>query len=81
MAEYLNVNDAIVNFGFEYDDIAPTLEEFISFLKRQPTIAAVVVTRCKDCKYRDGTPGQPNIICSNMHDNDFCSYGEPREVK
>ena len=41
-----------------------------------PTVDAVVVTRCKDCKYRDGTPGQPNIQCGNMHDDDFCSYGE-----
>ncbi len=50
------------------------------FVDNAPTVDAVVVTRCKDCKYRDGTPGQPNIICSNMHDNDFCSYGEPKEV-
>ena len=44
-----------------------------------PTVDAEVVTRCKDCKYRDGTPGQPDIICYNMHDNDFCSCGEPKE--
>lgn len=27
-----------------------------------PTADAVPVVRCKDCKYRDGTPGQPNIL-------------------
>lgn len=37
------------------------------------------VVRCKDCKYRDGTPGQPNILCAQMHEDDFCSYGERKE--
>ena len=42
----------------------------------------VLVVRCKDCKFRDGTPGQPNILCAQMHDYDFCSYGELKdEVK
>ena len=39
------------------------------------------VVRCKDCKYRDGTPGQPNILCAQMHEDDFCSYGERRAEK
>lgn len=44
-----------------------------------PTIDAVPVVRCKDCIFRDGkTSGQPNIICWNMHEDDFCSYGEKR---
>lgn len=45
------------------------------------TVDAVPVVRCKDCKYRDGTPGQPNILCAQMHEDDFCSYGECREDK
>lgn len=44
-----------------------------------PTVDAVPVVRCKDCKYRDGTPGQPNILCAQMHEDDFCSYGERKE--
>lgn len=44
-----------------------------------PTVDAVPVVRCRECKYRDGTPGQPNIQCGQMHDNDFCSYGERKE--
>lgn len=35
----------------------------------------VLPCRCKDCKYFDGEPGQPNIQCSQMHEDDFCSYG------
>ncbi len=46
-----------------------------------PTVDAVPVVRCKDCKYRDGTPGQPNILCAQMHEDDFCSYGERRAEK
>ena len=60
-----------------------------------PTIDAVVVTRCKDCKHnilpseltrRYGKPG--TLTCHNMHapsnrrnvgSNDFCSYGERKE--
>ena len=44
-----------------------------------PTVDAVPVVRCRECKYRDGTPGQPNIQCGQMHEDDFCSYGERKE--
>lgn len=43
-----------------------------------PTVDAEPVVRCKDCKYFDGEPGQPNIQCGQMHEDDFCSYGERR---
>ena len=33
MAAYIDLNEAIVDFGFEWDDIAPTRDEFINFLK------------------------------------------------
>ena len=45
-------------------------------IEQTPTVDAVPVVRCRECKFRDGTPGQPNILCGNMHDDDFCSYGE-----
>lgn len=48
-------------------------------VEEAPAVDAVEVVRCKDCVYRDGTPGQPNILCYQMHDDDFCSYGERRE--
>ena len=43
-----------------------------------PAVDAVEVVRCCECIHRDGTPGQPNILCYQMHDDDFCSYGERR---
>ena len=75
----IDVDEAIINFGFEWDDIPPTREEFVRFLKKQPTVDAVPVVRCRECKYRDGTPGQPNILCGQMHEDDFCSYGKRKE--
>ena len=45
-------------------------------ISEAPTVDAVPVVRCRECKYRDGTPGQPNILCGQMHEDDFCSYGE-----
>lgn len=46
-----------------------------------PAADVAPVVRCRDCKYRDGTPGQPNILCAQMHEDDFCSYGERKEGK
>ena len=56
-----------------------TEEDVIMMIKTAPTVDAVPVVRCRECKYRDGTPGQPNIQCGQMHEDDFCSYGERKE--
>lgn len=56
-----------------------TWAKAICVLHDIPTVDLVPVVRCKDCKYRDGTPGQPNILCAQMHEDDFCSYGKRRE--
>ena len=56
-----------------------TAEDVIMMIKTAPTVDAVPVVRCRECEYRDGTPGQPNIMCGQMHDDDFCSYGERKE--
>lgn len=51
---------------------------------KAPTIAAFPVVRCKDCRYYYNTnPEQistANIICCQMHEDDYCSYAERREV-
>ena len=51
-----------------------------AILKAIPTIDAVPVVRCRECIHRAGTPGQPNILCGQMHDDDFCSYGQRKEA-
>ena len=51
------------------------LKMVANWITDAPTVDAVEVVRCWECKHRDGIPGQPNIVCSQMHDDDFCSYG------
>ena len=54
-------------------------------LREAPTIDAVPVVRCLECKYRFGNNGHSKngcpIIDANiwMDDDDFCSYGERKE--
>ena len=51
-------------------------------ISEAPTVDAVPVTRCKDCKYwQDNNDGYPHEECRWGHGetpdaNDFCSYGE-----
>ena len=80
----IDADETIINFGFEWDDIPPTREEFVRFLKKQPTVDAVPVVRCRECKYRFKNNGHDKsgcpIIDANiwMDDDDFCSYGEQK---
>lgn len=82
----IDVDEVIINFGFEWDDIPPTREEFVRFLKKQPTVDAVPVVRCRDCKHRGtddcifhikGEPADEELLLKL--DNDFCSYGKRKE--
>ena len=83
----IDVDEAIINFGFEWDDIPPTREEFVRFLKKQPTVDAVPVVWCKDCV--NGTvfvnkQGAEYVDCvlddySVRKPTDYCSYGKRKE--
>lgn len=46
----------------------------INDIKKAPTIDAVEVVRCKDCKYWN--PWQCSQFNDHTHEVDFCSYGE-----
>ena len=54
-------------------------------IRKRPTVDAVEVVRCKDCKYwQDNNDGYPREECRWGHGetpdaNDFCSYGERKE--
>lgn len=58
----------------------------IGLIEKAPTIDAVKVVRCKDCKFGDWD-SEPNdaMVCMRTKDgfwrsgNDFCSYGEQKE--
>lgn len=76
----IDADEAIINFGFEWDDILPTIEEFVRFLKKQPTVDAVEVVRCRECKYHEDTHVTEYEHCcligKTVCYNDFCSYGK-----
>lgn len=55
-------------------------------LREAPTVDAVEVVRCRDCKYRGtdycifhikGEPADEELLLKL--DNDFCSYGERKD--
>jgi hypothetical protein len=59
------------NHMFEHD-------HFLKMIYLSPTVDAVEVVRCKDCK-RYSQSGLCNLylnISPEMKPNDFCSYGE-----
>ena len=86
----IDCDDAIINFCFEWDDIPPTREEVIAFLKNRPD----AVVRCRECasfeeigKYPTNKGGTSFGYCyhwqyeqgmspNEVDGNDFCSYGE-----
>lgn len=67
--------------GEEHDGV--TLQ---SIIKKMPTIDAVEVVRCKDCKHmkyaidkaKNGMCGVHSALII-MNGNDYCSYGERKE--
>lgn len=84
----IDADEAIINFGFEWDDIPPTREEFAYFLKKQPTIDAIPVVRCRECFGRSfwGKDENGCNICwvSGLYirgEDDYCPYGERKDGK
>lgn len=57
----------------------------LTVIDSTPTVDAVEVIRCKNCKWyvedREFPPFCDNPICGMQHPNDetFCSYGERRD--
>ena len=70
--------DGYCEFGFSREKIRELLRDI-------PTVDAVPVVRCRECKYRFKNNGHDKsgcpIIDTNiwMDDNDFCSHGERKE--
>ena len=54
--------------------------EIVAAIAKVPTMDAVEVVRCKDCKHReDGRcPMEQFYPWLDQRDTDFCSYGERR---
>ena len=74
----IDVDEAIINFGFEWDDIPPTREEFVRFLKKQPTVDAVPVVRCEKC-VAHGNCFAKRVFVYTRIENPYCCAGERKE--
>lgn len=67
------------------DQMRGGIRKALRCIEQAPTVDAVVVTRCKNCKYLVNATVNANgfLICdiSDMEiaPDDFCSYGEPKE--
>ena len=90
----IDVDEAIINFGFEWDDIGPSRGEVVEFLRKQPTIDAVPVVRCWECKHRytenclmyfhdsywhEGYEEYVDDYTDHTEDDYFCPKGERKE--
>ena len=74
----IDVDEAIINFGFEWDDIPPTREEFVRFLKKQPIIDAVPAVRCEKC-VAHGSYFAERVFVYTGIENPYCCAGERKE--
>ena len=60
-------------------------ETIVRFIEKQPTVDAVEVVRCKDCKHALEITCSTNLACSKLVNwravdpNHFCSYGERKD--
>lgn len=68
------------------DNLAEGFTEADRVIREMPTVDAVPVVRCKDCKYAYyyNEEGCRGFVCNgyfqyaDVEPNDFCSYGEMR---
>lgn len=55
-------------------------ESFLHRIEDAPTVDAVVVTRCKDCRsYNKPKTGWCEVHLDREHPDDFCSYGKRKD--
>lgn len=86
-AEYKQTMKLICEGEKHLDTLAEGFAEAIHIAKYiAPTVDAVPVVRCKDCKYwQDNNDGYPHEECrwggngETPDANDFCSYGEQKD--
>ena len=52
----------------------------LGLIEKAPTVDAVVVTRCKDCRsYNKPKTGWCEVHLDSEHPDDFCSYGKRKD--
>ena len=79
----IDADDAKRTYTKDMFDTEEDFERVNDVLNYAPTVDAVSVVRCKDCKHRteSGNCGHPRHhgILPSAYPYDFCSYGKRRE--
>ena len=76
---------AFERFDYEVTGEEHTANDILLMIKTAPTIDAVPVVRCSECKWFDKGGNGVAPICARhsglvgAHDRAFCSYGEKRD--
>lgn len=70
----------VINNAFDRETLLTGFVRSVAIkaIKGMPPAQSEII-RCKDCVHYYGEPGNPNIICFQMHEDDFCSYRKRRE--
>lgn len=78
----IDVDDLIdfINMGHLRNPLESCFSErdVVDMLESRPTVDAVPVVRCRDCKYHNKPPCPMRLSFNWTEDYDFCSYGEKR---
>ena len=73
----------LINGGYDldFDEVPETKRELIRMIMEQPTVDAVQVIRCKDCKHWDGRVYYCEVIddSRDWKADDYCSLAERKE--
>lgn len=72
----IDADELKIDYGFTWDDITPTHEEMYALIDRQPSIDAVPVIRCKDCKWWNKSEDSPFGYCMAMKHGYFSANWE-----
>lgn len=86
VARLIDADALIQNHGNDVTNWDNPYAVKISSIEHAPTVDAVEVVRCRDCKHRGtdycifhikGEPADEELL--GKLDNDFCSYGERKD--
>lgn len=71
--------------ALDWDLVGDTADAACRVIDNAPTVDAVVVTRCKDCKHCTKFANSEMMVLCEKHDivmlcDGFCSCGEPKVV-
>ena len=64
------------NVSAPYEEAVWAKEDCLAEIEAAPTVDAVEVVRCRDCKYHNKPTCPMRLSFNWTEDDDFCSYGE-----